>query len=60
MFAFAFVLAACVPLVAAGGLLALALPVDVGRHRAGRRVRSRRTAVSSRGQRPFRGGKVRM
>lgn len=59
----AMFMAASVAMVALGSLVGIAIfwvADRRGGHRAGRRVRSRRTYVSSRGHRPYRGGRVRV
>lgn len=42
------------------GILIFWIADQRGGHRSGRRVRSRRTTVPSRGHRPYRGGRVRV
>ena len=57
----ALFMAAAVSMVALGSLVGIAVFAIADRrgvHRPGRRVRSRRTPVSSRGHRPYRGGRV--
>jgi hypothetical protein len=60
-----FAMAASISMVAFGALIGIIIDwwqSQRGRRRAGKRcrVRSQRTYVSSRGQRPYRGGRVRV